>query len=214
MEVLKMDPNYEFDYIAENIFYPIYPIIADDILRQTNIHNGTLLDIGCGGGHLGFSLMKKTNLIGSFLDINKYAVEKAKKRSVYLNLNDRSSVFLGDVCNMQFKSNYFDLIISRGSIGFWTDHEKAFKEIYRVLKPGGKTFIGGGLGTKELYNDIYKKMQKVNPGWPNARKNSKRKKKKSSNYYFNIFKKLGFYKYHEFKSDEKGRWFIIEKEPF
>ncbi len=211
MEILKMDPNYEFDYIAENIFSPIYPVIADDIIDKTEIYEGDFLDIGCGGGHLGFSLMKKTDFKGTFIDINEFAVEKAKKRAKSLGLDSKAEILIEDVCDMSFDDNTFDLIISRGSMGFWDDHEKAFSEIYRILKPRGKTYIGGGLGSRELYKDIYEKMQAVDPGWPNARKNSKRKKKKPTEYYMEIFRKLDFHKYSEVKNEEKGRWFIIEK---
>jgi hypothetical protein len=38
------------------------------------------------------------------------------------------------------------LVVSRGSLWFWDDQVKGPQEIYRVLKPGGVAFVGGGLG--------------------------------------------------------------------
>ena len=49
---------YEFDEIAQNVFFPIYEAIARDALASTGIGGGRALDIGCGGGHLGLSLAK------------------------------------------------------------------------------------------------------------------------------------------------------------
>ncbi|MDO5708199.1 MAG: class I SAM-dependent methyltransferase [Andreesenia angusta] len=206
-----MDPNYEFDYIAENIFYPIYPIISDDIIREIGITKGNLLDIGCGGGHLAFSLMKKTDLNAVLIDINEYAVEKAIDRAKMLCLDSRTEVKIADVSNMDLPDNYFDLIISRGSLGFWDNPEKAFTEIYRVLKPGGKTYIGGGLGNNELFEKIKIQMQEINPGWPDTIGSNNRHKKRPTNFYIDLFKRLNFYKFKFIKSKEKGRWFIIEK---
>jgi 2-polyprenyl-3-methyl-5-hydroxy-6-metoxy-1,4-benzoquinol methylase len=48
----------EFDKIAQEIFFPIYPVIADDILKLTGIRSGRLLDVGSGGGHLGLWVFK------------------------------------------------------------------------------------------------------------------------------------------------------------
>ena len=36
------------------------------------------------------------------------------------------------------------MVVSRGSYQFWGDRERGFKEVYRVLKPGGTAIIGRG----------------------------------------------------------------------
>ena len=59
------NPDYEFDDIAEQVFYPIYDVIAQDLLEETGIVSGSMLDVGCGGGHLGFAVMAKSDLTGA-----------------------------------------------------------------------------------------------------------------------------------------------------
>ena len=47
---------------------------------------------------------------------------------------------------MPFADKSFELVVSRGSFPFWEDKVGGFREVYRVLKPGGIGFIGGGFG--------------------------------------------------------------------
>lgn len=212
VKVKGMDKNYEFDYIAENIFFPIYAVIADDIIKNTGITEGRMLDIGCGGGHLGLTMLQKTDLTGVLIDINKFAIEKSIARAKEWGLDSRAEILEEDVTNMSFEDNSFDLIVSRGSIGFWKDIEAAFKEIYRVLKPGGKTYIGGGLGNKELVKEIYARMADVDPDWPKSLKERRGMKKRPTEEYRALFEKLGFGHVRVLTSENKGRWFVIEKD--
>lgn len=50
-------------------------------------------------------------------------------------------VRIGDVCNMPFADNQFDLVLATDIIEHVDDDEKALREIERVLKPGGKCLI-------------------------------------------------------------------------
>lgn len=202
------DTEYSFDNIAENIFAPIYPVIADDIIQNTKINKGEFLEIGCGGGHLGLQILKKTNMAGFLVDIHPKAVEFATKRIEDKDLSSRATVLVQDVHKLEFPNNSIDLIFSRGSMGFWNDIEKAFKEIWRVLKVGGKTYIGGGLGNFETQKIIKEKMKKIDKDWPNS---IKRNQHQISNEEFQkLFERLGF-KYEIKDTLESGRWIILEK---
>jgi SAM-dependent methyltransferase len=57
---------------------------------------------------------------------------------------DRVSGVLGDAQDLPFRDEYADLVVSRGSIFFWPDQLAGVKEAYRILKPGGVAYIGGG----------------------------------------------------------------------
>ena len=70
--------KFPFDFIAEYIFYPIYPVIAQDILERTGIRQGCMVDIGCGGGHLGMALLEQSRLTGIFVDVNDAALDLAQ----------------------------------------------------------------------------------------------------------------------------------------
>jgi SAM-dependent methyltransferase len=48
---------------------------------------------------------------------------------------------------MPLPDNSADLVVSRGSIFFWDSPAKGLQEVYRVLRPGGHAYIGGGAGS-------------------------------------------------------------------
>jgi len=132
--------------LAEGWFSYIYPLLAKQIVKDFGIREGEGLDIGCGSAPLSIELAKITSLNMTALDVSPFMAELAWENVRKSGLEDRIQVVVGDVQNMPFESDRFDLIVSRGSFHFWEDKVKAFQEIYRVLRPGGRTFIGGGDG--------------------------------------------------------------------
>lgn len=157
----------DFDIIANKVFFPIYEVIAQDIVKETGISHGVAIDLGCGGGHLGLSLLKLTDMAGLLFDMNQDALEIARKRADEWGLESRVQTILGDVLDMKAVADgSVDLAVSRGSVRFWPDIPKAFSEIYRILKLGGMTYIGGGFGNEELEKMVIQKMKTVEPDWP------------------------------------------------
>ena len=204
-----MNKAYEFDEIAQNVFLPIYPLIANQIKRETKIDNGVCLDIGCGGGHLGFALMKITNLDIIFLDNNKDALDISNKRSEDLGMADRTNTILGDVQDIPFKDKSINLVVSRGSLWFWEDKKKSLEEIYRVLKEGGIAYVGGGFGDEKTKKQIYEKM-KQRDGEDFGEKRRKFTTGNDVEFYNGILKEIGI-KNFNIKDDEEGLWIIIRK---
>ena len=203
------DSDYEFIHIADNVFYPIYDVIAADIIAQTGSTGGNLLDIGCGGGHLGRAIMRRTSHKGWFLDINAKAIEYAKQRAQQDDLTDRCTFLCNDVHAIPLPDNSMDLIVSRGSYQFWDDLEKAISEIYRILAPGGVTFIGGGCGNQELLDIIREKMKVIMPNWEEQvykqGKNDIKQRMQQVLYKLN-------YPHSYFDQEGKGRWVMIRKQ--
>jgi len=72
------------------------------------------------------------------------ARETAKKHD-YRNVEFR----LGEIEHMPIESNSVDLVISNCVLNLVPDKRSAFKEIYRVLKPGGKISISDMVATQE-----------------------------------------------------------------
>ena len=98
-----------------------------------------VLDIGSGNGKLAISMAQKGNTVIG-LDVSKIAVEKAseslKKKSQTLLVEFR----LGDARKLPFEDNTFHFITSQDLIEHISeeDFNVHLKEVYRVLKPGGR----------------------------------------------------------------------------
>ena len=201
--------NYkDFDEIVRNVFAPIYPVIAKQIVERTNIKEGICIDLGTGTGALARAIAKITNLKVYALDISKDMLKLTEKYIKEEGLEGKIIPILGDVHKLPFEDNFADLIISRGSMFFWNDKIKAFKEIYRVLKPGGMAYIGGGFGNKELREKIFAEMRKRNPNWDNEVKS--RMKNHSKEILEDILDKAGIPNY-KIIDDDSGLWILIKK---
>ena len=195
----------EYDKIAEKIFGPIYVDIAKAIISRTNIKEGDLLDLGCGGGHLGFAMGELGDYKLNFSDIREEALNITKERAKKNNV--KANYIQSDVHNLKMEDNSFDIVVSRGSMPFWDDQKKAFSEIYRVLKPGGWAYIGGGLGGAK-HQERIRAMKKANGG-PDCFDRSK-SKSLSTDEYVNMFKEWNA-EYIVVENHDEGRWFAFRK---
>ncbi len=89
-----------------------------------------LLDLGCGDG-LDLVHYKKLGAEIYGLDASEELIEIAKKRLPDENIQ------LGFFEKIPFQNHFFDIVLSKYAIMTSTDMKPIFKEIFRVLKPGG-----------------------------------------------------------------------------
>ncbi|MCG6144394.1 class I SAM-dependent methyltransferase [Leptospira bandrabouensis] len=98
--------------------------------------SGLALDAGAGPGVLTSFLMKKNpNLHWSACDISEEMVQYCKLG--YPKVDWKVS----DVRALDYPDNHFDFIFNSMVLIHIKEPEKALKEFYRVLKPGGKVLI-------------------------------------------------------------------------
>ncbi len=150
---------------------PVYPLIAQQVVDDYGITEGICLDIGTGPGYVGIEFAKITELEMYFVDDKQEALAKAEKNVSGCGLENILHFTKADVCDLPFEDGFADLIVSRGSLWFWSDQVKGLQEIHRVLKAGGVAFAGGGLGRytpptmrKRLKGKGRRKMKKEGKG--------------------------------------------------
>lgn len=137
-----------------------YPLLAEQVINDYKIE-GKCLDIGAGPGLWGIELAKKGQFEVTAMDLSPRMCTIANQMAEKHGVAAKIKTLHADVHEMPFEDDYFDLIISKGSLIFWDEPVEAFEEIYRVLKPGGITLIGigdGRLWPKDL-KGIYKKIK-------------------------------------------------------
>ncbi len=100
------------------------------------------LDIGCGGGANLASLLKMFPS-GTVTGMDYSAVSVAQ--SIRLNQaaisKGRCRVLQGNVSDLPFSENSFDLITAFETIYFWPDLSSSFRQIRKVLRSGGVFLI-------------------------------------------------------------------------
>ena len=154
-----------FNHLARTALAPVNPVIARQITDTCGITRGTAIDIGSGPGQLAIELVRITSLTIYTLDIAESMRPIAADNIQKAGFTDRIIPVTGDVARMPCHDASADLIFSKGSVFFWEDPGAAFREIRRVLKPGGKAFIGGGFGSSATSARVKQTMDTIDPTW-------------------------------------------------
>ncbi|MDD2338632.1 MAG: class I SAM-dependent methyltransferase [Geobacteraceae bacterium] len=162
---MKVSDVGTYNSVALGVNAPIYTYYASRILEKTGIDSGRCLDIGCGGGYLGLALARITALDFVFLDMSPEMLRYAEENIASSDLTARSKTLLGQVQAIPLADSSIDLVVSRGSVPFWDELATAFREIKRVLKPGGCVYIGGGLGDPKTWVSIRERLKMEHPEW-------------------------------------------------
>lgn len=112
---------------------PYLPLFA-------NFHearNKKILEIGVGAG-VDFCQWVKNGAIATGIDLTARAIELTKERLAIDNAkNNNYELRVADAENLPFADNEFDVVYSWGVLHHTPDTERAFQEVYRVLKSGG-----------------------------------------------------------------------------
>lgn len=154
-----MDKN-EFDNFFESYsknvdnanrhgFWKLSDALIAQIIKENipiNIdEKSVILDAGGGTGRWVCDLSKIYKSKFIVYDLSMDMLEKAKKNIRSVCIENRVKLVEGDMKNMEIiKSESIDYIISIYSpISFIYDKEKAFNELFRILKKGGKIIIMG-----------------------------------------------------------------------
>ena len=105
--------------------------------------NGIMLDVGCGEGRHIFGIMQdypQMKCIG--LDMDNASLQKAEEGYEYFkSISDAGVEFLkGSAYSLPFPDQSIDLIVCSEVLEHLHEYNDAVREIYRVLKPGGKFY--------------------------------------------------------------------------
>ena len=198
----------QMDRTAVEIFAPVYPVLAAQMVRRLGITKGNCVDMGSGPGLLSLALARITQLRMILLDAAMPMHMRAKKHVSASGQKGRFSLLRGDVHNIPLNDGSIHLMVSRGSLFFWDHPESAFKEIHRVLAPSGRSYIGGGFGSAELNERIRKRMAVVQPGWRAFR--DRNLGEATRRKFIEALHAAGID--YDIIKDDSGFWIIIKKE--
>lgn len=99
-----------------------------------------ILEVGCGTGHFTFNIAQK----GCRVEGIDQASNMLKQAEDQLSFDDQGQVLLKkmDAQNLSYEDCQFDSAFSMASFEFIADPQRAYQQMYRVIKPGGTIVLG------------------------------------------------------------------------
>jgi ubiquinone/menaquinone biosynthesis C-methylase UbiE len=192
--------------VMKGHFRKVYPEIARQVINRTGVITGRCIDLGGGPGMLGICIAKATLLRVTVVDLMQECVDLVRKNSIEEGYSHRVDAMQGVAEDLPFADSSIDLVVSRGSIFFWEDQLQGLAEVFRVLRPGGWAFIGGGFGTMALLREV-EQLRADDPEW--SRKRKERMTKNPPEHYRSLLERLGISGTVE--HEEAGTWIIFSK---
>jgi SAM-dependent methyltransferase len=113
--------------------------VAERVVALAALERGeSVLDVACGTGNAAL-LAARAGAEVTGLDAAARLIEVARARAQAEDLPARFTV--GDAEELPFEDATFDVVLSVFGVIFAADAERAFAEIVRVLRPGGRALI-------------------------------------------------------------------------
>src|ERR1019366_2147630 len=117
----------------------------DEILDRTRLRTGeTLLDVGTGDGLIGFGALDRVGTTGQviFSDISQDLLDHCRDAATAEGLLNRCTFVRAAADSLDgIPDTSVDAVTTRSVLIYVTDKAAAFREFYRVLKPGGRVSL-------------------------------------------------------------------------
>jgi phosphoethanolamine N-methyltransferase len=142
-----MQPGEEYDAAmvaalelvwGEGFLSPGGPAEIAEILKGSSIAGRTVLDIGCGIGGVDLLLVDTygaAHVTG--IDIEAPNITLASERAAQRGLTERVTYRLVEPGPLPFPDASLDVVFSKDAMIHIPDKDALFRDVYRVLRPGG-----------------------------------------------------------------------------
>ena len=101
-------------------------------------HGDRLLDLGCGLAGPALWMARETGAHLTGVDLSPVAIKAAGERAAELGLDGQAEFRVGSFADTGLEGNSIDGAMSEDALQYAPDKLAAFKEIARILRPGGR----------------------------------------------------------------------------
>lgn len=123
----------------ERYMVPIHCLTrAEDLLNRVCLQPGEqVLDVACGTGIVSRNAAERVGYLGHVMgvELNPGMLQIARQLAAYY---DQIEFVEGSALDLPVSDSQFDAVLCQQAIMFFPDREAAVREMYRVLKPGGR----------------------------------------------------------------------------
>ncbi len=122
------------------------PLWNEALARMPKAMDGSVLDVGCGGGGFLRKLSERYPYAMLFgIDLSEDAVRMTSEVGSDLVESGSLELAVGSAESLPYEDGAFDMATAIETYFFWPDLEKGVSELSRVLSPGGVLMIASEL---------------------------------------------------------------------
>ena len=137
-EIAALDPYKFMAVVGKRVIHPGGRASTESLLRRAAITAETsVLDVGCGVATTAVEIARRHGAHVTAVDVAPLMLERAEDNARAARLGDRVSVERGDVLDLQFDDDSFDVVIAE-AVTMFVDRRRATSELVRVASPGGR----------------------------------------------------------------------------
>jgi SAM-dependent methyltransferase len=164
-EILALDPYQLMAELGKTVIHPGGGRSTRELLEMADAQPGQrVLDAGCGIGTTAAQIAQRYSCEVVALDINEANLDRARCTVEQLGVDDRVEVRRGDIEQLPFEDESFDVVIVE-AVTMFVHRKRAAAEVVRVCRRGGRVVDHEFIwrrpppsGTRELF------MGRVCPG--------------------------------------------------
>src|SRR4051794_24707620 len=123
---------------GEGYLSPGGPEEVDRVVAGLDLRGRRILDIGCGSGGIALHLIERHGAghVTGF-DVEEPVIAAARRHAAKKGLSTRANFIHGAPGPLPFADATFDVVFSKDALLHVPDKDALFREIFRVLGPGG-----------------------------------------------------------------------------
>lgn len=127
-------------------------LLKDSISRIELTSESRILEAGCSFGDGIACVCDYTGAFGYGIDITEDYIEKARAKHQHIDFQ------CGSVYNLDFDNDFFNLVFSQAAFSLLKEKDKAIREYYRTLKPGGYVIINDFVIKEKVKDMVLEEM--------------------------------------------------------
>ena len=108
-----------------------------NIARGLDMRDKRVLDIGCGLGGPALFLARNCGADVVGIDLEPQLIERARQSAIKHGLEAKTEFHVVEIGPIDYPDESFDFVVSSGAFTQIANKLEMFKEVLRVLKPGG-----------------------------------------------------------------------------